>query len=113
MWKTITGEEVGRSSLPNRYARIKANISVFPDEDSVRLVKAKKEVEEDFEKNKWTLIKDGMEKMGVTTNYQVRHHVQRLLSRPTHSFSLLIGLVCCSPEAMEETGGHRHQCSAR
>lgn len=71
MWKTITGEEVGKSTLPNRYSRLKSNLSIFPEDDCKKLVQAKQEIEENFEKEKWNLIKACMEKNGVTNSYTV------------------------------------------
>ncbi|TKA81975.1 hypothetical protein B0A49_00470 [Cryomyces minteri] len=55
-WEAATGEKVGRSTLPNRYTRLKANVMVFPAEDNIKLLAAKKTVEETFEKEKWSMI---------------------------------------------------------
>ncbi|KAL2352489.1 hypothetical protein BJ546DRAFT_1064223 [Cryomyces antarcticus] len=55
-WEAATGEKVGRSTLPNRYTRLKANVMVFPVEDNIKLLAARKTVEETFEKEKWSMI---------------------------------------------------------
>lgn len=62
-WKTvkqryceITGEDYGKSTLPNRYERLMTNFIIIRDEDNVPLLEAKKEIEDEFDEQKWDLI---------------------------------------------------------
>ncbi|KAK5008310.1 hypothetical protein LTR28_004156 [Elasticomyces elasticus] len=63
-WELITGEKTGASTLPNRYLRLKANLAVVKEEDSLRLLEAKSLVEKTYENEKWTLIADQVKEMG-------------------------------------------------
>ncbi|KAK4999735.1 hypothetical protein LTR66_001279 [Elasticomyces elasticus] len=63
-WESITGEKTGASTLPNRYLRLKANLAVVKEEDSLRLLEAKSLVEKTYENEKWTLIADQVKEMG-------------------------------------------------
>ena len=47
---------LAKSTLPNRYSRMKNNFAVINEEDKARLLLAKREVEEHFEANKWDEI---------------------------------------------------------
>ncbi|KAI7017896.1 hypothetical protein KC318_g2643 [Hortaea werneckii] len=63
-WETLTGEKTGSSTLPNRYVRLKSNFTVVQEEDLPRLLEAKRSVEEAFEKGKWGMVAEAVEKMG-------------------------------------------------
>ncbi|KAI7189039.1 hypothetical protein KC324_g6435 [Hortaea werneckii] len=63
-WETLTGEKTGASTLPNRYVRLKSNFTVVQEEDLPRLLEAKRSVEEAFEKGKWGMVAEAVEKMG-------------------------------------------------
>ncbi|KAK5700767.1 hypothetical protein LTR97_005284 [Elasticomyces elasticus] len=64
-WEKLTGDKTGQSTLPNRYSRLKSNFVVIKEEDLKHLLQAKVEVEAAFEKEKWSLVADAMEKMGT------------------------------------------------
>ena len=75
-WETLTGEKTGSSTLPNRYVRLKSNFTVVQEEDLPRLLEAKRSVEEAFEKGKWGMVAEAVEKMGgekyrVSGNYMM------------------------------------------
>lgn len=62
MWAAATGAAPGgKSTLPNRYARIKANLTQISEEHMEYLVEAHKKVHEQFEQEKWGRIKTVME----------------------------------------------------
>ncbi|KAI7548476.1 hypothetical protein KC331_g4381 [Hortaea werneckii] len=63
-WESLTGEKTGSSTLPNRYVRLKSNFTVVQEEDLPRLLEAKRSVEEAFEKGKWGMVAEAVEKMG-------------------------------------------------
>ncbi|KAI7263105.1 hypothetical protein KC345_g9234 [Hortaea werneckii] len=63
-WEKLTGEKTGASTLPNRYVRLKSNFTVVQEEDLPRLLEAKRSVEEAFEKGKWGMVAEAVEKMG-------------------------------------------------
>ncbi|KAI7218161.1 hypothetical protein KC343_g8507 [Hortaea werneckii] len=65
-WEKLTGEKTGASTLPNRYVRLKSNFTVVQEEDLPRLLEAKRSVEEAFEKGKWGMVAEAVEKMGGT-----------------------------------------------
>ncbi|KAK2745675.1 hypothetical protein FQN57_003571 [Myotisia sp. PD_48] len=60
-WEEKTGEPVGVSTLPCRYLRLKANFTVFTDEERELLHRFKTEIEIKFEAEKWTRIAEQME----------------------------------------------------
>lgn len=68
-WKDATGDTPGKSTLPNRYARLKANITQMKQEDQEILLIAYKKVHEKFERDKWDLIKKTMEDDGADNSY--------------------------------------------
>ncbi|OCL10315.1 hypothetical protein AOQ84DRAFT_387595 [Glonium stellatum] len=68
-WKNATGETPGKSTLPNRYARLKANITQMKPEDQDILLIAYRKVYEKFERDKWELIKRTMEEDGADNSY--------------------------------------------
>ena len=70
-WEKLTGEKIGVSTLPNRYNRLKINFAVVKEEDLPRLLEAKKTVEDAFEKGKWEMIANTVEKIGGDA-YKVR-----------------------------------------
>lgn len=63
-WEKLTGEKIGSSTLPNRYGRLKSNFTVIKEEDHGRLLEAKRNVEQAFEKGKWSMVAEAVEKMG-------------------------------------------------
>jgi len=66
------GSRFGKSTLPNRYTRMKDNFAVVRDEDKALLLVAKKEVEEEFEAEKWNRIARAVEAKGGVL-YDVRN----------------------------------------
>ncbi|OCK79715.1 hypothetical protein K432DRAFT_443679 [Lepidopterella palustris CBS 459.81] len=76
-WKAATGETPGKSTLPNRYARLKANITQMKAEDQEKLMIAFKKVHDRFEREKWELVRKAMEEAGAesynTTILQKQH----------------------------------------
>lgn len=66
-WEERTGEKVGASTLPNRYARLKSNFTVIREEDHAKLLEAKREVEESFENQKWDLVARVVKEKGGET----------------------------------------------
>ena len=72
-YERLTGEKTGQSTLPNRYVRLKTNITVIKEEDNERLLKAKLEVEQAFEKEKWNLVGAAMKNQGCTELYKVSY----------------------------------------
>lgn len=67
----ITGTQSGNSTLPNRYARLKANFTVIKEEHHSLLLEAKNEVEVGFEKGKWEVVSQLMVKRGCPDTYPV------------------------------------------
>ncbi|KAF3482692.1 uncharacterized protein GIQ15_02016 [Arthroderma uncinatum] len=63
-WEAATGEPIGGSTLSGRYQRIKANFTVFTNDDATALVQFKKDIEEKFETEKWMRIADAIENSG-------------------------------------------------
>lgn len=51
-------------TLPNRYIRLRANMTQFTDADDLALRITKKEIEETFEREKWSMVSDAMAKKG-------------------------------------------------
>ena len=56
MWTLETGSNVGTSTLPNRYERLLMNFTIIAEEDRVRLLEAKRDVEGEFERGKWEMV---------------------------------------------------------
>ncbi|RAK97921.1 Gon7-domain-containing protein [Aspergillus ibericus CBS 121593] len=69
-WMAQTGILVGKSTLRMRYTTMKSNFVDMDGEDEARMLRAKKEVEEKFEGDKWRLIADAVESAGGK-NYPV------------------------------------------
>ncbi|KAJ9636683.1 hypothetical protein H2201_008371 [Coniosporium apollinis] len=65
MWEMITGKKPAKSTLPNRYARLKANIEAVKEDDKPKLFEAKEAVEERFEREKWNQIAAAMKELGT------------------------------------------------
>ena len=63
-WGRLTGESSGTSTLPNRYNRLKTSFAVVKEEDCPRLLAAKRTVEDAFEKSKWAMIAETVQKLG-------------------------------------------------
>nr|POE75112.1 hypothetical protein CFP56_63347 [Quercus suber] len=59
-WELLTGEVVGGSTLPNRYARLKELLTVVNEEDCARMLESLTEVEKAFQKEKWNLIAESV-----------------------------------------------------
>jgi len=75
-WEKMTGERTGNSTLPNRYSRLKSNLTIIKEEDNQKLLEAKQEVEATFEKDKWSMIAQNVAqrggeayKVGVSSRY--------------------------------------------
>lgn len=64
VWEAMTGIKVGNTTLSTRYIRMKANFTVFEEDDRERLLEAKKEIEEKFESEKWAKIAAAIEEKG-------------------------------------------------
>ncbi|GAD94507.1 conserved hypothetical protein [Paecilomyces variotii No. 5] len=60
-WASLTGLQVGGSTLAVRYTRLKANFFTWTAQDEANLLEAKKEVEEKIEQEKWHRIADAIE----------------------------------------------------
>ncbi|GAM84644.1 hypothetical protein ANO11243_026430 [Dothideomycetidae sp. 11243] len=105
-WDAIASkyEELGgvrpksRSTLPNRYQRLKTKFVLVQGRDSVRLIQAKINIEKAQETEKWQRIAQEVENLGGKT-YTVRQpqtigHFFRMLtlSRPMHFAAATNGL---------------------
>ncbi|KAM3423569.1 hypothetical protein BST61_g995 [Cercospora zeina] len=55
-WKRLTGEATAVSTLPNRYTRLKTNFAVLNEEEHAILIQAKREIEDSFQAQKWSLV---------------------------------------------------------
>ncbi|QIX01029.1 hypothetical protein AMS68_006546 [Peltaster fructicola] len=64
-WLELTGEQVAKSSLPNRYQRLKDNFCVLSPEDLQCMLVAKQKIEKNFETEKWNNIAAEMLEQGV------------------------------------------------
>lgn len=62
---------LAKSTLPNRYTRMKNYFAVINEEDKARLLLAKKQVEEAFELSKWDEIAQVITENGGV-EYEVR-----------------------------------------
>ncbi|EKG14130.1 hypothetical protein MPH_08703, partial [Macrophomina phaseolina MS6] len=71
VWKNATGVTPAKSSLPNRYARLRANITTMSEMDQNNLLTAKADVESAFEASKWERISQRMQDPGTTKKYSV------------------------------------------
>ncbi|KAH7052052.1 hypothetical protein B0J12DRAFT_61793 [Macrophomina phaseolina] len=71
VWKNATGVTPAKSSLPNRYARLRANITTMSEMDQNNLLTAKADVESAFEASKWERISQRMQDLGTTKKYSV------------------------------------------
>ncbi|PYI09884.1 hypothetical protein BO78DRAFT_404759 [Aspergillus sclerotiicarbonarius CBS 121057] len=63
-WMALMGITVGKTTLRMRYTTMKSNFVEMDGEDEVRMLRAKKEVEDKFEGDKWRLIADAVESAG-------------------------------------------------
>ncbi|KAF9895044.1 hypothetical protein FE257_004672 [Aspergillus nanangensis] len=63
-WIDTTGINVGGSTLRMRYTTMKANFVSITNEDESRLLKAKKDVEDKFEQDKWHKIAESIKADG-------------------------------------------------
>lgn len=61
-WTALTGVTLGKSSLPNRYGRLRAFLDGFGPSDDALLIATKNEVEDTFEREKWSIIQERVEK---------------------------------------------------
>ena len=72
----MTGQhDVKRSTLPNRYQRLKDNFAIVREEDTIRIFDAKLKIEANFEDEKWDMIADHVKKHGGDT-YSVSPQIQ-------------------------------------
>ncbi|KAK8232984.1 hypothetical protein HDK77DRAFT_494529 [Phyllosticta capitalensis] len=69
MWEKETGDRPAKSTLPNRYSRLMANLTSIPEDDQAKLAEAKAFVEQDFAKTKWERIGQRMRELGVENRY--------------------------------------------
>lgn len=65
-WEVMTGETVGSSTLPNRYSRLKTNLTVINEEDCARMFESLSEVETAFQREKWNLVANSVVAKGGT-----------------------------------------------
>ncbi|PPJ55105.1 hypothetical protein CBER1_01519 [Cercospora berteroae] len=63
-WKRLTGEATAVSTLPNRYTRLKTNFAVLNEEDKGILIQAKREIEDSFQAQKWSLVANVLHSKG-------------------------------------------------
>ncbi|OJD34389.1 uncharacterized protein BKCO1_23000123 [Diplodia corticola] len=70
-WKVITGIEPAKSTLPNRYARLRANITTMSETDQQLLLTAKAFVEQKQEQEKWEQIAQRMQELGSAEKFSV------------------------------------------
>lgn len=57
LWEKLTkNKSPGKSTLPNRYQRLKDNFVVVREEDNVRIIEAKKQVDAEFEVERWERV---------------------------------------------------------
>lgn len=68
-WKAATGVAPAKSTLPNRYARLRANITSMSDVDQQNLAAAKAMVEQAFEAKKWEQIAEKMTELGSAERF--------------------------------------------
>ncbi|KAL2847290.1 hypothetical protein BJX68DRAFT_268156 [Aspergillus pseudodeflectus] len=57
---SVTGIQVGGTTLRLRHAAMKAKFVEIPDEDATRLLRLKKEIEDKFESEKWARISEAI-----------------------------------------------------
>ncbi|KAE8394535.1 hypothetical protein ETB97_000332 [Aspergillus alliaceus] len=60
-WMKTTGIKVGASTLRMRYTAMKANFVEMNEDDEARFLRSKKEIEENFEQEKWHRIAEAIE----------------------------------------------------
>jgi hypothetical protein len=77
-WKRITGNMPGKSTLPNRYPRLRANLACVASDDLQQMLNSEAEVNEQIEaevkdlwNKKWARVGKHMENAG-SQNYPVR-----------------------------------------
>ncbi|KAL0264797.1 hypothetical protein SLS55_000750 [Diplodia seriata] len=68
-WKMITGVAPAKSTLPNRYARLRANITTMTETDQQNLLTAKTYVEQKQEQEKWEQIAQRMQELGSSEKF--------------------------------------------
>lgn len=103
-WKRITGNMPGKSTLPNRYPRLKANLACVASDDLQQMLNSEAEVNEQIEaevrdlwNKKWAKVGKHMEDAG-SQSYPVR----LVIVLPWQS---LIGTGRNSRETLEEDEG--------
>ncbi|KAF2089728.1 hypothetical protein K490DRAFT_63862 [Saccharata proteae CBS 121410] len=64
-WYRMTGQVSAKSTLPNRYARLKDNLAEIPYHDLRAIVIAKMKIEAEFERRKWDMIKQESQDRGA------------------------------------------------
>ena len=78
-WERLTGNKPGKSTLPNRFPRLKANLACVAANDVAQMLKSEAEVNEQIEAEvkelwgkKWVRVGKHMEDAG-TQNYPVSY----------------------------------------
>ncbi|KXS95417.1 hypothetical protein AC578_6765 [Pseudocercospora eumusae] len=93
-WTALTGETTAPSTLPNRYARIKSNLTVIEEGDNERLLQAKRQVEDTFDATKWELIANIVEEKGG------QRYLGIVLKRQFKK--LMVSVGCVPPEGIAD-----------
>lgn len=70
-WAAITGTAPAKSTLPNRYARLRANITTMSEADQQNLIEAKAYVEQKQEQEKWEQIAQRMQELGSAEKFSI------------------------------------------
>ncbi|KAI9841978.1 MAG: hypothetical protein M1837_007544 [Sclerophora amabilis] len=71
-WKDITGEDVGNSTLPNRFERLRANFSKVTPADEPIFLKVKQMVDAKYDLEKWARIAEILESEYGLTKYPAK-----------------------------------------
>ncbi|KXT08971.1 hypothetical protein AC579_4030 [Pseudocercospora musae] len=93
-WTALTGEKTAPSTLPNRYARIKSNLTIIEEGDNERLLQAKRQVEDTFDATKWELIANIVEEKGG------QRYLGLVLKRQYKKLMVSVGTV--PPEGIDD-----------
>ncbi|KAF4533816.1 uncharacterized protein LTHEOB_3429 [Lasiodiplodia theobromae] len=70
-WAAVTGTAPAKSTLPNRYARLRANITTMSEADQQNLIEAKAYVEQKQEQEKWEQIAQRMQELGSAEKFSI------------------------------------------
>ncbi|KAK3697296.1 hypothetical protein LTR37_017529 [Vermiconidia calcicola] len=80
-WAKMTGEQTAHSTLPNRYSRLQSNFVIIKEEDNPTLMQCKRDIEAQFDRERWQLVSKAMEDKG-TESYKpdaLKRQYQKLL----------------------------------